>query len=116
MSCLAWCKTPGPPSLAIGHCSPEFLGSLDEVGGGLLVLGSHVLLDRHAPTLTWQTSRTQTVQKQVMMSCNVIMKLQYDPHLPPVFTAPSHVTVLDYCDKQSNLLAAGCTSGQVDHL
>ena len=32
VSCLAWCKTPGPPSLAIGHCSPEFLGSLDEVG------------------------------------------------------------------------------------
>ena len=33
--------------------------------------------------------------------------------IPPVFTAPSHVTVMAYCDKQPNFIAAGCNSGQV---
>ena len=33
-----------------------------------------------------------------------------------IFTAPDHLTILDYNEKQKNLLSGGCYNGQVTHL
>ena len=98
--------------IMIGHCSSDFVESHEEC--------FNLAFDRVAPMPTFVTLLTPQVPSQVQhIFSNICLTLRfnifiYRQHsLSSVFTAPSHVTVMGYCDKQPNLIAAGCNSGQV---
>ena len=85
----------------------------------MIGLPKNHVFDRVAPMLTFVTLPTHQAPSQVQHlklshRFNVYSATYiYIRSLSPVFTAPSHVTVMGYCDKQPNLIAAGCNSGQV---
>ena len=78
VSSLAWQRLGGTSTLAIAHCSSDFLGSYGEP-----------CTDGY-----FADFENTTVAKSV-------------------FTAPTHLTVIEFNDKQKNLLGGGCLNGQV---
>ena len=78
VSSLSWQVSGGSASLAIAHCSPDFMGNYGEA-----------CTDCYIADFDNTTTAKNT------------------------FTAPNHVTVIEYNDKHRNLLGAGCLSGQV---
>ena len=78
VSSLSWPCLGGISSLAIAHCSSDFLGSYGE-------------------------------------SCTdcYVVDLENTTAAKNIFTPPSHLTVIEYNDKQKHLLGGGCLNGQV---